>query len=107
MDPHPPTDIPPTFRFDRRRSPRRNQRGTAVCVFHRPNARPMITTVRLADASDGGLGVYVDTPISVGTTFSLYPDDDTRPRRIGRVVRAERLEKTTRLGLQFQQALAA
>jgi hypothetical protein len=61
----------------------------------------------VADAAHGGLGVYADGEIKPGTSFQLYPDDPSQPRRSGRVVACVRVGKSYRLGLQFQQAIAA
>jgi len=61
----------------------------------------------VADSAHGGLGVYADGEIKPGTSFQLYPDDPTQARRSGRVVACVRVGKSYRLGLQFQQAMAA
>ncbi|MBX3381356.1 MAG: PilZ domain-containing protein [Phycisphaeraceae bacterium] len=101
-------EIAPTpLRFERRRSERLVAAGSAVAVFHRPGRSPLLSSVRLADASPGGLGVYFDSEIKPGTSFRLYPDDPSQPRRAGRVVGCVRVGKAFRLGLQFQQAIAA
>lgn len=96
-----------TLRFDRRRGLREPISGTAVAVFHRPGRSPLLTSVRVADHGPGGLGVYADLEIKPGTVFNLYPDDPSQPRRNGRVVRCQKLATSYRLGLQFQQSLAA
>lgn len=98
---------PPPLRFERRRSDRCGVSGSAVAVFHRPCRAPLLSSVRLADASLGGLGVYSENEIKPGTSFRLYPDDPSQPRRAGRVVGCVRVGKVFRLGLQFQQAIAA
>lgn len=96
-----------TLRFDRRRGLREPISGTAVAVFQRPGRPPLLTSVRVADHGPGGLGVYCDAEIKPGTFFNLYPDDPSQPRRTGRVVRCQKLSTSFRLGLQFQQSLAA
>ncbi len=96
-----------TLRFERRRSERRQAQGTAVAVFGRKDRAPLLTSVRLADWSREGLGVYLDSEIRPGTNFALYPEDGSMARRFGRVARCERVGKGFRLGLQYQQALAA
>ncbi|MGH7244713.1 MAG: PilZ domain-containing protein [Phycisphaerales bacterium] len=95
------------LRFERRRTERRAATGSAVAVFHRPSRSPLLSSVRLADAAPGGLGVYADGEIKPGTSFQLYPDDPSQSRRTGRVVACVRTGKSYRLGLQFQQAMAA
>lgn len=105
MDSADTTDL--TLRFDRRRGPRQPISGSAVAVFHRPGRAPLLTSVRVADHGPGGLGVYSDAEIKPGTFFNLYPDDPSQPRRNGRVVRCQKLSTSFRLGLQFQQSLAA
>lgn len=95
------------LRFERRRSERRAAAGSAVAVFHRPSRSPLLSSVRVADSAHGGLGVYTDGEIKPGTSFQLYPDDPSQPRRTGRVVACVRVGKSYRLGLQFQQAIAA
>ncbi|MBN8596861.1 MAG: PilZ domain-containing protein [Planctomycetes bacterium] len=104
----PACEIPTApLRFERRRSDRRAASGSAVAVFNRPNRAPLLSSVRVADAAPGGLGVFADGEIKPGTTFQLYPDDPALSRRTGRVVACVRVGKSYRLGLQFQQALAA
>lgn len=98
---------PAPLRFERRRSERRSATGSAVVVFQRTNRTPLLSSVRLADSAPGGLGVYCDSEIKPGTAFRLYPDDPSQMRRAGRVVECVRTGKSFRLGLQFQQALAA
>lgn len=103
----PSMEANPSLKFDRRRGGREPISGTAVAVFQRNGREPMLTSVRVADVGPGGLGVYSDLEIKPGTAFSLYPDDPMQPRRIGRVVRCQRLATSYRLGLQFQQSIAA
>lgn len=101
-------DNPPApLRFERRRSERTVAVGSAVAVFDRPGRPPLLTSVRVTDSAPGGLGVQLDNEIKPGTTFAIYPDDATMPRRFGRVVACVRIKKGYRLGLQFQQAIAA
>ncbi len=100
-------DPPGPFRFERRRSERYEATGSAVAVFGRPGRPPLLTSVRITDSSSSGLGIYSDAEIRPGTTFALYPDDALSPRRFGRVIRCEKRGKSYRLGLQFQQAVAA
>lgn len=103
----PSMDANQSLKFDRRRGGREPISGTAVAVFQRSGREPMLTSVRVADVGPGGLGVYSDLEIKPGTAFSLYPDDPMQPRRIGRVVRCQKLATSYRLGLQFQQSMAA
>lgn len=98
---------PAPLRFERRRSERKPAQGSAVAVFDRPGRSPLLTSVKVTDSAPGGLGVQLDNEIKPGTTFAIYPDDASMPRRFGRVVACSRLRKGYRLGMQFQQAIAA
>ncbi|MBS0190958.1 MAG: hypothetical protein U0573_03560 [Phycisphaerales bacterium] len=95
------------IRFERRRSERSKVDGSAVAVFTRPGRSPLLTSVKVTDACPGGLGVQTDVELKPGTNFALYPDDAMLPRRFGRVVACARTRQGYRLGLQFQQAIAA
>lgn len=98
---------PAPLRFERRRGERRAATGSAVAVFQRPGRSPLLASVRVTDAGSGGIGVFADVEIKAGTTFQLYPDDPCQPRRSGRVAACRSSGKSFRLGLQFQQAIAA
>ena len=75
------------FKLDRRRHERVPLEGTAVAVFHRPQARPLLTSVRFTDASPAGVGVVCSEHIKPGATFTIYPEDASLPARMGVVVR--------------------
>jgi|GEM_PF-6797186 len=78
---------PRVFKLDRRRHERVPLEGSAVAVFHRPNARPLLTSVKFVDASPAGVGVVCTEPVKPGSTFTIYPEDASLPARIGVVVR--------------------
>lgn len=79
---------PRVFKLDRRRHERVPLEGSAVAVFHRENARPLLTSVTFTDASAGGVGVVCHEYVKPGSTFTIYPEDASMPARIGVVVRS-------------------
>jgi hypothetical protein len=90
----------PTFRFDRRRVPRRPMNGAAMAIFSGGVGAGTLARVELIDASWTGIGVMSDAPVEIGASCSLTPESPMWPRQIGIVVRCERDGDRYRIGLR-------
>lgn len=95
-------------RFERRGSERLETLGWAMACFREADAPPRLVSLRLADISTGGLGVFTDRPFAPGTPFDLFSPGSSQPTRFGEVARCTPAGPGAwRLGLAFGRAALA
>lgn len=108
-----PTSQEESLRFDRRRSERHGlaARVTAVRRAQQPGGPTGICSLQLLDLSDTGAGALSQDTMEEGTMVTLLFPPHGPERgfdRIGRVVRCQRQDTGTHIGIRFEaQAMVA
>jgi hypothetical protein len=96
-----------TIPFERRTSKREQSGGTAMGAFYDAFGDLVLTPVEIADWSRHGLGLICETPVAVGSRFTLYGDTLPLPHVSGTVARCQRIGEKFRVGLDCEARLAA
>lgn len=98
---------PDTLRFERRRNARTACSGTAIVTDLSGEHWGERHDVDLVDLGAGGLGAISDRPMPPGTAVSVVMRDKLHGFRRGVVVRCLPCGHGYRLGLAFEQRMAA
>jgi len=95
------------LRFERRHAPRQPCRGIAIVTDLSGEHWGERHEVRLGDLGSGGIGGIADRPIPPGTAVTVWLPDAGGAFRRGVVVRCLPCGRGYRVGLAFEQRMAA
>ncbi|MEE9405456.1 MAG: PilZ domain-containing protein [Algisphaera sp.] len=108
------TEIPDSYKFERRRAPRHsmNAHVTAVARHEDPanGCSGSICSIELVDSSATGLGGYSHQPLPLGARVAVFfpsHGPDAGYDAVGRVVRSVKDGDQWSIGLHLEQAQAA